>query len=53
MIEGVYMTEKDISRSEIFLKIKNRLTSQTTAAKMLKLSVRHTQKLYRAYKMLT
>lgn len=50
MIEGVYMTEKDISRSEIFLKIKNRLTNQTTAAKMLKLSVRHTQRLYRAYK---
>jgi transposase len=50
MNEGVYMTEREINRTEIFLKIKNKQLTQVSAAKELNLSIRHVQRLYRLFK---
>jgi transposase len=50
MIEGVYMTTKELSRAEVFLKIKNKQLSQTQAAQELNLSLRQIQRVYRQYK---
>lgn len=48
--EGVYMTQKEINRTEIFLKIKNKQISQVKAAQELNLSLRQTQRLYKLFK---
>lgn len=50
MTEGVYMTEKDIRRLEVFSKVKSKQLTQTLAAKMLNISVRQVQRLYRGFK---
>ena len=48
--EGVYMTQKELNRTEIFLNVKNKKLNQVQAAKELKLSVRQTQRLYKKFK---
>jgi Helix-turn-helix domain len=48
--EGVYMTQKEVNRIEILLKVKNKQMTQTKAAEQLQLSVRHTQRLYKEFK---
>jgi hypothetical protein len=50
MNKGVYMTQKEINRTEIFLRVKHKQLKQVQAAKKLKLSVRHTQRLYEQFK---
>lgn len=50
MNEGVYMTQKEINRTEVFLKIKNKQHTQVQAANELNLSIRHVQRLYKLFK---
>lgn len=50
MNEGVYMTQKEIDRTETFLRVKNKQLKQVEAAEELKLSVRQTQRLYKKFK---
>jgi hypothetical protein len=50
MNEGVYMTQKDVNRTEIFLRVKNKQLKQVKAAEELNLSVRQTQRLYQKFK---
>lgn len=48
--EGGYMTKKEINRTEVFLRVKNKQLSQVQAAEELNLSVRQMQRLYREFK---
>ena len=48
--KGVYMTQKEVYRTEIFLKIKNKQISQVKGARELNLSLRNTQRLYKLFK---
>lgn len=50
MTDGVFMTTKEINRTEIFLQIKNKHLKQVQAARILHLSVRQIQRLYREFK---
>lgn len=50
MNEGVFMTQKEINRTEVFLRIKNKQLKQIQAARELGLSVRQVQRLYREFK---
>src|ERR1700734_903410 len=50
MTEGGYMTAKSLKRAEVFLRIKNKQTTQVKAAKELELSLRQTQRLYKSFK---
>ena len=49
MIEGVYMTEKNLNRAAVFQKIANKQLSQSCAAKELNISTRHLQRLYKSF----
>jgi len=44
------MTQKEINRTEVFLKVKNKQLKQVEAANELKLSVRQTQRLYKKFR---
>jgi transposase len=50
MKKGVYMTQKEVDRANLFLEIGQKNISQSKAAKVLGLSVRHVQRLYGAYR---
>jgi hypothetical protein len=50
MEEGVYMTQKEVNRVDIFLRIKNKQITQAKAAKEMQLSLRHVQRLYKEFK---
>lgn len=50
MNEGAYMTKHEVNRLELLIQIEQRKLSQVKAAELLGLSVRQTQRLYRAYK---
>lgn len=50
MNEGICMTQKEINRTEVFLRIKNKQLTQVMAAKELNLSIRHVQRLYKLFK---
>jgi transposase len=52
MEKGIYMTEKEVRRTEIFIMIGEGRLSQVNAAKELNLSLRQIQRLYKAYKIL-
>jgi hypothetical protein len=45
------MTQKEINRVEVFLKVKNKQITQKKAAEQLQLSVRHVQRLYKEFKL--
>jgi transcriptional regulator with GAF, ATPase, and Fis domain len=43
---GIYMTEQEKNRADLFSQISQKNISQTEAARQLGLSVRHVQRLY-------
>lgn len=47
---GIYMTEQEKNRADLFSRISQKIISQTEAAKQLGLSVRHVQRLYAQYR---
>jgi hypothetical protein len=50
MIEGVYMTNKEIGRVEVLMKVNQKRMTQTEAATQLNLSLRQVQRLYKIIK---
>jgi hypothetical protein len=50
MEEGVYMTQKELSRSQICLEIRHNHISQTHAAQRLNISLRQMQRIYKNFK---
>lgn len=50
MEEGFYMTTKELSRAELFARIKEKRLTQIKAAEILNLSLRQVQRLYAGYK---
>lgn len=49
MPEGVYMTQKEIERVEIFSRVKEKRLNQRQAAEKLGISLRQVQRLYKLY----
>lgn len=50
MSEEAYMTQREVNRTEVFIKVSQKKISQVTAAQLLGLSIRQTQRLYSIYK---
>ena len=49
-MEGIFMTKKELSRSELIQSIKNKRLSQRRAAEILGLSIRQIKRLYKNFK---
>ena len=49
-MEGIYMTQQEQTRADLFSRISQKNISQTEAAEQLGLSVRHVQRLYSAFR---
>ena len=50
MEAGIYMTQQEKNRADLFSQISQKIISQTEAARQLGLSVRHVQRLYGLYR---
>ena len=50
MIEGVYMTNKEIERAEVLMKVNQKRMTQAEAATQLNLSLRQVQRLCKIIK---
>jgi hypothetical protein len=49
MPEGVYMTQKELDRTEVLSKVKDKRLNQRQASEALHLSLRQLQRLYKLY----
>jgi DNA-binding CsgD family transcriptional regulator len=49
---GIYMTEREKTRADLFSQISQIIISQAEAARQLGLSIRHVQRLYALYRKL-
>ena len=50
MTGGIFMTEREKNRADLFSKIDQKIILQSEAARQLGLSVRHIQRLYALYR---
>ena len=53
MKDGIFMTEQEKNRADLFSQISQEKISQSEAARQLGLSLRHVQRLYALYLLMT